>query len=128
MHPKSPLRRTHSPQLKAEVMAACRQPGASVAAIALAHGLNTNVVRKWLAGHGLKRCAQMTSADGIHANACAQFVPVSLPLDTTGKLAATDVHLDLNLGALQIKLHCARSAACSVAMLLHALADMVAQT
>ncbi|CAN7752840.1 hypothetical protein LJR290_006811 [Variovorax sp. LjRoot290] len=36
-------------------MAECQRPGASVAAVPLAHGLNVNLVRKWLVGKGLKR-------------------------------------------------------------------------
>jgi len=44
---KSRRRRTHSKQLKSEVVAACAEPGASVAAVALARGLNTNLVHKW---------------------------------------------------------------------------------
>jgi transposase len=40
-------RRRHSEELKAQVVAECAQPGASVAAVALAHGLNANVVHKW---------------------------------------------------------------------------------
>lgn len=36
-------------------MAACDEPGASIAAVALTHCLNANLVRKWFAGHGLKR-------------------------------------------------------------------------
>jgi len=52
-------RRVHSAEFKAEVMAQCREPGASVAAVAMAHGVNANVVRKWLAGRGLKRAARV---------------------------------------------------------------------
>ena len=55
MHPKPLVRRTHSPEFKARVLAACRQPGASFAAVAQAHGINANVVHKWLAGIGVKR-------------------------------------------------------------------------
>ena len=40
-------RRTHSKRLKSEAVAACAEPGASVAAVALARGLNTNLVHKW---------------------------------------------------------------------------------
>lgn len=54
MHPES-QRRTHGAEFKAQVLAECRQPGASVAAVALAHGLNVNLVRKWLVGRGIKR-------------------------------------------------------------------------
>jgi len=44
---KTRRKRTHSAELKAEVLAGCAEPGASVAAIALARGLNTNLVHKW---------------------------------------------------------------------------------
>ena len=54
MHPNS-QRRMHGAEYKAAVLAECAQPGASVAAVALAHGLNVNLVRKWLVGRGLKR-------------------------------------------------------------------------
>lgn len=38
-----------SPELKEAIVAQCLQPGASVAAVALAHGVNANLVRKWIA-------------------------------------------------------------------------------
>ena len=41
-------RRTYSRLFKAEVAAQCLMPGASVSAIALSHGINANVIRKWL--------------------------------------------------------------------------------
>lgn len=44
-------RQRHSPQFKQQVMAACAEPGASVAGIALAHGLNANMLRKWIREH-----------------------------------------------------------------------------
>ncbi|WP_157730566.1 hypothetical protein [Variovorax sp. HW608] len=37
------------------VIAECQEPGVSDAAASLAHGLNFNLVRKWLVGKGLKR-------------------------------------------------------------------------
>lgn len=42
------LRRTYARQFKSEVIAQCLVPGASVSAIALSHGINANVIRKWL--------------------------------------------------------------------------------
>ena len=36
-------RRTYTPQFKAELLTACTQPGASIAAVALQHGMNANV-------------------------------------------------------------------------------------
>ena len=40
-------RRVHSAELRAKVLHACSQPGASVASIARLHGLNANVVHRW---------------------------------------------------------------------------------
>jgi len=41
-------RRTHSAAFKAEVLQACSQVGVSIASVALAHGLNANLVRRWM--------------------------------------------------------------------------------
>ena len=41
-------RRTHSDEFKAKVVAACRRPGVSIAAIALANKLNANLLRRWV--------------------------------------------------------------------------------
>ena len=40
-------RRRHSAELKARILAACAEPGASVARIAMENGLNANLVFKW---------------------------------------------------------------------------------
>ena len=41
-------RRSHSPLFKAEAVGACQQPGVSIAAVALARGLNASVLRRWV--------------------------------------------------------------------------------
>jgi len=41
-------RRWYTQRLKNEVVAQCLQPGASVSRISIEHGLNTNLVRKWV--------------------------------------------------------------------------------
>ena len=98
MHPKTLIRRTHSPEFKAQVLAACRQPGASIAAVALAHGLNANVVRKWLVGIGMKRFGQSLPTEGKPAPAAPmQFLPVGLAArDPDGGGGAQDIRLDLD--------------------------------
>jgi transposase-like protein len=45
---KRGTRRTYPRQFKREVVAQCLARGASVSAIALSHGINANVIRKWL--------------------------------------------------------------------------------
>ncbi len=43
-----PKRRYYSPELKTQVVAQCQGSGASVARVALAHGINANIVHRWL--------------------------------------------------------------------------------
>ena len=44
---KNIKRRRYSAELKAQVLSQCAQPGASVAGVALSHGINANIVHKW---------------------------------------------------------------------------------
>lgn len=67
-HVNRPKRRFYSPELKAQVMQECRQSGASVAGIALAHGINANVVHRWLREHTQSALVVPSQA----------FVPVTL--------------------------------------------------
>ncbi|MRD48923.1 IS66-like element accessory protein TnpA [Caenimonas koreensis] len=76
-------RRRHSQELKAQVLAQCAQPGASVAAVALAHGLNANVVHKW---------RRMT---GEAATPLASFIPVALPAPAA---VQQDIRMELRRG------------------------------
>ena len=47
--PQAPKkRRRHSQAFKAGIVTACQQPRASVSRIALDHGLNANLVRRWI--------------------------------------------------------------------------------
>jgi transposase len=41
-------KRTYSADTKATLLAACKAPGASIAAVASAHGMNANVLHRWL--------------------------------------------------------------------------------
>ena len=67
---KKIVRRRHSAELKAQVLSECAQPGASVASVAMSHGINANIVHKW------RRRA------GGAALPLASFVPVALPAPT----------------------------------------------
>ncbi|MBI5260078.1 MAG: transposase, partial [Burkholderiales bacterium] len=40
-------RRRYGEDLRRQVMAECEAPGASVAKVAMAHGINANVVHRW---------------------------------------------------------------------------------
>jgi transposase-like protein len=49
--PTARKRRRHSAEFKRQVIEACQEPGVSVAAIALANGLNANYLRQWVREH-----------------------------------------------------------------------------
>jgi transposase len=111
MNPKVPnRRRRHGAELKAAVLAECEAPGASVAAVALEHGLNANLVRKWLVGRGIKRTGlaapRVASAPAPDAPSTpvvampASFVPVQLPPPA----AAKDMKVQLRRGATTVTL------------------------
>ncbi|MBK4738427.1 IS66-like element accessory protein TnpA [Noviherbaspirillum pedocola] len=65
-------RRRHSKDVKAEVLAECEQPGASIASVAMAHGINTNLVHKW-------RVRAMNQQTAAAQAGSAAFIPVPLP-------------------------------------------------
>jgi transposase len=47
-------RRHHPEEFKLAVMEACCEPGASVAGIAMANGVNANQVRRWMRERGIE--------------------------------------------------------------------------
>lgn len=137
MHPNSKARRVHSAEFKAQVLQACRQPDASVAGVALSHGLNVNLVRKWLVGRGVKRAGLTIGSAPVAslradspvtpptASAGLQFVPVSLatsePQDgadareTTPSPTSGEIHIELRRGAarLTVRWPSSHSSACA---------------
>jgi len=68
---KVPKRRFYSPEFKLQIVVQCAEPGASIAAVALKHAINANIVHRWLREHS-------QGALVIQAHA---FVPVTLSAD-----------------------------------------------
>jgi transposase len=87
---KKITRRRHSQELKAQVLAACAEPGASVAGVALAHGINANVVHKW---------RRLAGGDS-DTSAAPAFIPVSLPAAPAPP--AADIRIELRRGATSV--------------------------
>jgi len=75
---KGGKRRRHSDEFKAMVIAACRQPGASVAGVARVHQLNANLVSIWLR-HAQGRLPAPTDDDESQLQPVVQeFVPLQV--------------------------------------------------
>lgn len=85
--PKKITRRRHAPDLKAKILSECHQPGASVASVAMSHGINANVVHKW------RRLANA----GAAPLANAAFVPIALPAPVA--TVVQDIRVELRRGA-----------------------------
>jgi transposase len=102
---KPDQRRRHDPEFKRQVLALCAEPGASVAQIALSHGLNANLVHKW------RRLAGTRSA----APAAPEFIPVTLAPSPLAAAPAQPIELDLQRGALCVRVRwpASESAACA---------------
>ncbi|WP_421368007.1 IS66-like element accessory protein TnpA [Agrobacterium tumefaciens] len=58
-------RRRYDPALKQRLVEACSEPGVSVSRLALQHGVNANLVRKWI-----------KNARHVSLSSTSSFVPV----------------------------------------------------
>jgi transposase len=91
-------RRAHSAEFKAQVVAACSAPGASAAAVAMAHGVNANLARRWVVAArrpGGRALAEATASSAVPA----AFVPVQLP---PAEAAPADIRVELRRGVTVI--------------------------
>ena len=95
-------RRTHSAEFKAQVIASCRQTGVSIAAVAMANGVNANLARRWVvaAEQGATGGARLV-ADARGIALPPAFVPLQLPcLPPT-----SDIRIELRRGATAISVN-----------------------
>jgi len=99
-------RRRYSAELKAQVLAQCDAPGASVAQVAMSHGINANVVHRW---------RQLVREGGREvAPAQGGFVPVSLTTSAPGGVDS-DIRIQLRRGATAMTINWPLSAAAECA-------------
>ena len=86
---KTESRRRYSAAMKAQVVAACDEPGASVAKVALAHGINANVVHRW----------RQLAREGKSAPArTGEFIALPLTLAPETAPASADIRVELRRG------------------------------
>ena len=58
-------RRTYTLEYKRGVVRQCREPGVSVAGVALAHGINANLVRRWMVRQPKYKYASTSMGSGL---------------------------------------------------------------
>jgi len=87
-------RRRHPAELKSKVLAACQEPGASVAAVAQAHGLNANLVHKWRRSQVASPVASTTCVTPVKADELSLppaplcVAPAAAPVAEAGAVTA----------------------------------------
>ncbi len=89
-------RRRHSAEFKSRVVEECRRPGVSVAAVALANGVNANLLRRWVVQSSGQPIQKLQPAP------CAQEF-IALPLaPESGSSVAANIRIELRRGATTI--------------------------
>jgi transposase len=92
---RSRKRRRYSRQLKSQILAECAAPGASVAKVAMSHGINANIVHGWR--------KKVRDCEAEPATVGREFVPVTV----APAMQAADergIEVELRRGAVTIKL------------------------
>lgn len=112
-------RRRHSAEFRAEAVRACQQPGVSVAAIALARGLNANLLRRWVlrAERGTLLIPSRSSAPSVPVENSGGFVPVAISASAT----EAAIRIEVRRGSSTVNIQWPASAAGECALLLREL-------
>ena len=87
-------RRRYGPELKAQILAECAVPGASVAKAAMAHGINANIV------HGWRKQAREAGA----VTAAERFVPVAVAPVLPREADERVIEVELRRSGIAVKL------------------------
>ncbi len=107
-------RRKHSDEFKAEAVASCMQHGISIAAIAMARGINANLLRRWVQEAEMKPARAPRNSIAVREVPPAQhkpsFVPVSLP-PPAAAVPPADIRIELHRGDTAITVTWPASAA-----------------
>lgn len=104
---QSRKRRRYGVELKARILAECDVPGASVAKVAMSHGINANIL------HGWRKLARRTEAgaDGVRR----EFVPLAIAPVPDARARNERIEVELRRGALTMKIVWPLSAAADLA-------------
>jgi transposase len=105
-------RRNHSKEFKNDLVTMCQQPNVSVSAVAQAHGVNANLLRRWM---------KQYPADGKLplAPAAAKLVPVQVDKIPAAP-ADGEIHFDIQRGPTRIHIRWPMAGAAACVQLLGA--------
>jgi transposase-like protein len=95
-HPISRRRRQHTPEFKQGLVAQCL-PGVSTSAVALAHGINANLLRRWI--------KQLPGVQPSHAiTAPVKLVPVKVDLPPVAAPASDAIEISIQKNSARISI------------------------
>ena len=107
--PPTRTRRRHAPEFKAQAIAACLQPGVSIAGVALANQLNANMLRQWVKAHCERQGAVVATND-----LPPTLVPVSLQqIPDTQPSGDIQIEIRRQQTVVQVKWPTSQSMACA---------------
>lgn len=96
-------KRRHSDEFKAQVVAACEARGASVAGVAMAHGVNANLVRKWIIKQ--RRAAAPVAATGLLPVRIMTAAAIRAAAARNGNAAPPGEAIEIGLAGAVIRVH-----------------------
>ncbi len=103
---KTETRRRYSAAMKAQVVAECDEPGASVAKVAMAHGINANVVHRW---------RQLAREGKVGPAKAGEFIALPLMMPPEAAPAPADIRVELRRGPVAMTVLWPTSAAADFA-------------
>lgn len=93
-------RRVHSAEFKAQAVQASQQPGVSMAAVAMAHGINANLLRRWVHEKAQPPAAAMAVNDKP-----AAFIELPMPVPSAPPASTAEpIRIEVRRGATTIAL------------------------
>lgn len=107
-------RRTHGEAFKAELVSACSERGVSIAGIALANGVNPNLLRRWMRERGVAAPSlRPVAGPTTSIMRASEFVPVSITPSP-----ASEIRIEARRGDTVVTIQWPVSAAGECAVLL----------
>lgn len=99
--------RTYTRQFKAELVAAAKQSGTSIAALALQHGMNANVLHRWLKEHEQDARHQLiglsSSGESVATSSVPAFISIKLPTVAAAyEPTVSEIKVELRKGAVSM--------------------------
>jgi transposase-like protein len=103
-------RRTFSKAGKRALARRCTEPGVSVARMALLHGVNANLLRRWVINYGKPRTSLV--ADERAQARPATLLPVTTPMPSAPRTPSlSESYIEIALGAATVRVRGAVDAA-----------------